>query len=468
MIAEAVVHRDGSDSESESVLASVEDSDARTRGSAISKKPQKPTKHKRKSRYDVLENKMDSKFEEVGGKMDIIMKMLKSNTSKNSAENGDVNSERIERSQRRSEPVCNISENEDDKSDNDDNISIRPKQGETLGNDSDILSDVESDNEQLSETTKKCLFDIFGDDALPKKSEKKKGIVIDDAQKEVLSNSWRSVNPNNISAFSEEHKEEFLVHEDTETFLQVPSIDDLVSRCIVKKHGKKASSTKTGRTLFSQPCKMVEKTAYRGQQACYMGIVMHMYMQQALGDLLQNLQSETVNISKAVQQVRDIFAISTKSLDQCGRTGAFHHIIRRQLAMTDTSLYEIDDARDLSNLPLTNDGIFGSELEKFLKSRKEKNKMFDDLLPDIPKKDSGKRKSSSNADAPASKKACVEKDKSNDRIIYNSNFSRPSTSSAVKNFDKKYESKGTGQKVDNFRIPKRNSNSSRGGKTSRK
>ncbi|VDI08037.1 Hypothetical predicted protein [Mytilus galloprovincialis] len=128
---------------------------------------------------------------------------------------------------------------------------------------------------------------------------------------------------------------------------------------------------------------MIEKIAYRGQQAAYMGIVMHMYMQQGLGALMQTLQSDNVDSDKAIQQVRDVFAMSTKSLDQVGRTGTFHHIVRRQVAMTDTGLYEIDEARDLSDLPLSADGVFGSDFEKFLKTRKEKNKALDDLLPDI-------------------------------------------------------------------------------------
>ena len=65
---------------------------------------------------------------------------------------------------------------------------------------------------------------------------------------------------------------------------------------------------------------MIEKIAYRGQQAAFMGIVMHMYMQQTLGSLIQILQSREVNVDRAVQQVHDVFAISTKILGQCGRT----------------------------------------------------------------------------------------------------------------------------------------------------
>ncbi|CAG2244645.1 unnamed protein product [Mytilus edulis] len=133
-------------------------------------------------------------------------------------------------------------------------------------------------------------------------------------------------------------------------------------------------------------------------------------------------KSDNVDSDKAIQQVRDVFAMSTKSLDQVGRTGTFHHIVRRQVAMTDTGLYEIDEARDLSDLPLSADGVFGSDFEKFLKTRKEKNKALDDLLPDISVKKSylGKRKTVSSSEASGSKKPYVVKDKteSSDRSGY--------------------------------------------------
>ncbi|CAC5425118.1 unnamed protein product [Mytilus coruscus] len=160
---------------------------------------------------------------------------------------------------------------------------------------------------------------------------------------------------------------------------------------------------------------MIERIAYRGQQAAYMGIVMYMYMQQGMGALMQTLQSDNVDSDKAIQQVRDVFAISTKSLDQVGRTGTFHHILRRQVAMNDTGLYEIDEAKDLYDLPLSADGVFGSDFEKFLKTRKEKNKALDALLPDINVRKShvGKRKTMSSTETSVSKKPYVVKRQKN-------------------------------------------------------
>ena len=69
----------------------------------------------------------------------------------------------------------------------DDNLSIRPRTGERLGVDSDneSVGDTKStDEEHLSDKTRKCLFDLFGDDA-----EAKLGIQIDEPQKQVLLNS---------------------------------------------------------------------------------------------------------------------------------------------------------------------------------------------------------------------------------------------------------------------------------------
>jgi hypothetical protein len=48
--------------------------------------------------------------------------------------------------------------------------------------------------------------------------------------------------------------------------------------------------------------------------------------------------------------------------------------------MTDTGLYDLDDCRELSNLPLSDDGIFGSE----------RRKIKHDLLPEFPKQNWGK------------------------------------------------------------------------------
>ena len=132
---------------------------------------------------------------------------------------------------------------------------------------------------QMNKTKK--VFDIFGDDAIAKKAEKKVGLAIDESQKEVLKGNWRASKPNLITAFAEECKELFPVDEETDNFLQVPTLDDIIGSCLVKRHGSKASFTK-GKFLFTQPFKMLEKIAFRGQAASYMGIVIYLYIQQSL------------------------------------------------------------------------------------------------------------------------------------------------------------------------------------------
>ena len=55
------------------------------------------------------------------------------------------------------------------------------------------------------------------------------------------------------------------------------------------------------------------------------------------------MQSKDTNIDSAIQSIRDIFAMSTKALDQVGRSGAFHHIIRRKAAASDSGLNSLKD-----------------------------------------------------------------------------------------------------------------------------
>lgn len=126
----------------------------------------------------------------------------------------------------------------------DDNISLQPGQTECNDLQIDIESDVEDhegENLHVSDKTRKCLFELFGEDAVAKKTEKKCGIELDDSQKEVLMGHWRTETPNLITAFAEDTKESFPVDSETERFLQVPTLDEIVGRCLVKRHGQKAS-----------------------------------------------------------------------------------------------------------------------------------------------------------------------------------------------------------------------------------
>ena len=89
------------------------------------------------------------------------------------------------------------------------------------------------------------------------------------------------------------------------------------------------------------------------------------------------------------QTVRDSFAMPSEVLDQIGRTGAFHHFIRRKATINDMGLDSIKDvARHADSLPLTGDRVFGIDFENKLKERKEKNKEYKDLAPEVSVKQS--------------------------------------------------------------------------------
>ena len=107
-----------------------------------------------------------------------------------------------------------------------------------------------------------------------KKPTQKIGIAIDQSQKEVLQNSYRTKEPNFLTAFSEDNYDLSPVDEETEKYSEVPSLDTLVDSCLVKRHGPKAPFAKSKhKSLATQPYKMLEKIALKGQQLARLGIV---------------------------------------------------------------------------------------------------------------------------------------------------------------------------------------------------
>jgi len=96
-----------------------------------------------------------------------------------------------------------------------------------------------------------------------------------------------------------------------------------------------------------------------------MSIISLAYLQQGLGTLMGSLKEKEPNVDRAVQTDRDLYDISAKVLDQCGRSGAFHHLIRRKAAAADTGL---DDVREVQAkvmpLPLSASGVFGKGLDE--------------------------------------------------------------------------------------------------------
>lgn len=252
-------------------------------------------------------------------------------------------------------------------------------------------------HESISEETGNVLKDLFGEDVNQDDTSKSGGLILDQAQIDILSKSWRLNDPERLSCFKDEYKSFFPVHEQSKDALQVPTLDDLLEPLISKKHGARAvSNWNKSRKLFTQPLRSVENLAYSGQMAARMGIISVSYMQQALGTLLNKLKEKDVKVDDSIQTVRDIFSMSTKALDQVGRTGAFHHMIRRKAAVTESGLNNIKDVQEkILYLPLAGDGVFGSALSSQLKQRKERNDQLNDLLPEFASKPKQQRSNNS-------------------------------------------------------------------------
>ena len=190
--------------------------------------------------------------------------------------------------------------------------------------------------------------------------------------------------PNFLTAFLEENVDLFPLGKEFEKFLKVPSLDSIADCCLIKRYGNKASFARSkGKVLYTQPYKMVDKICFKGQHAARLGLIMQCYVQQSLGNLLQFIESSSFGKDSAIKQVKDIFSMPTKVLDQLGRTGALHHFSRSTVAMTDTGLYDQHDSLEFANLPLSGEGVFGPQLETLLKERKETKKQVEELVPDV-------------------------------------------------------------------------------------
>ena len=215
-------------------------------------------------------------------------------------------------------------------------------------------------------------------------------------------------NPSKLSSYRESYRASFPVQEESVDFLQVPTLDDTVESLLVKKHGHKAVFGSTP-SLYNCQLRSIEKIGFQGQSAARMGVIMTCYTQKALGIFLENLQSENPNIDRAIQTTRDVFAMTTKSLDQVARAGAFHHMSRRKAAVYDTRLDEYKDyASTIMALPFTSEGVFGSQFDDKLKSKQERFKQIAEVLPEL---DNSNR----NAKSVAGKRKAATSSYSNDK-----------------------------------------------------
>lgn len=84
--------------------------------------------------------------------------------------------------------------------------------------------------------------------------------------------------------------------------------------------------------------------------------------------MLDTLQEKEENVDRAIQTVRGIFAMLTKTLDQIFRAGAYHHIIIRKA----TGLMILEDkSYTILSLPLTGDGGHENQFYDKLKAKTE-------------------------------------------------------------------------------------------------
>ena len=413
-IDEEIVQLPENSSETEATMA------ARTR-SSTSSSSKKTKRSKKKDEIQALEEKWEGRFSLFDSKLD---KLFEFCTSRGTAEKNPVTSGEqvpnaivqdsgslgVRRPIVQAEIHAQNFPTDIETEENDQDImSLTPGRSERqdiglFSDDEDSLS-MRSDNENRAKAARfskylptQCntesgkkdtenghLQSLFGEDAKTKSETDSVGLVLDHSQIDVLSGSWHCENPSRLTAYCEEYKSCFPVHDNSTKHLDIPSLDNFTSDLLVKKHGQKAFSVASKKkTLYSPFTKSVEKLAYQGQAAARMGIVSTCYVQQSLGTLLETLQEKEVNVDKSIQLVRDIFAMSTKALDQVSRAGAFHHLIRRKAVMEDTGLCEIKELKNpLVALPLSSSGVFGDKFEQTLKDRIEKDKQLKELLPEL-------------------------------------------------------------------------------------
>lgn len=438
------------------------DDDVRSILSTVSSKSEKPKRKRstKKNEVESLRLEMDTKMTSLDEKLGSILTLFSSLSETHKErpiEEGEIVSDTVEQRPQNNQNLDTRSLQGRDISDfqvdtrslqgreirDCDEISLQPGQKERLdffGSDqSSSHGDIDESlhktsdrfskygKEATSDNNNNMLSETFGDDATTSFAKESVGIILDQSQIEVLSNSFRCAEPEKLTAYRDTYKHSFPVHDSADKMLAIPSLDSMVESLLIKRFGIKAAFSKS-QSLHSQPLKGLEKLSYQGQCSARMGIVINLYMQQALSMLLHNLTQKSPNLDSAIQCVRDIFAMSTKSLDQVSRSGAFHHLIRRRTAMEDTGLHELKDIKtQIWNLPLSNDGVFGSGLEKTLKDRQEKNKQISELLPEVDKNNNNRKRSIPSSTVSFAPEPQWKKPRYDDKRPKNANYTPSST-----------------------------------------
>ena len=79
----------------------------------------------------------------------------------------------------------------------------------------------------------KSLLNVFGEDAQTKSQKSSFGIILDEAQKTVISESFRSEKPDKLSCFKDSYRNDFPVRESCENWFNVPKLDDTVESLLI-------------------------------------------------------------------------------------------------------------------------------------------------------------------------------------------------------------------------------------------
>ena len=103
------------------------------------------------------------------------------------------------------------------------------------------------------------LNEIFGEAA--NSSDDEVGIVLDQAQVGVLKKSWRSEDPERLTAYKEDTKLSFPVNSKSSDVVRVPALDDLLEPLLRKQNSNFRAWGKS-RHLASASMKSIENVAY--------------------------------------------------------------------------------------------------------------------------------------------------------------------------------------------------------------
>ena len=166
---------------------SIENDDVHSQGESVSLSSQsKPISKRKRSKYNILDEKWNTKLanldSKLDNKLDTMFSMFKEELQKQRrTANGDnfsdsdtehTSQRRVTKGQKQSQRHV---ESDHENGLSDDNISLQPGQTECNDLQIDIESDVEDhegENLHVSDKTRKCLFELFGEDAVAEKTEK--------------------------------------------------------------------------------------------------------------------------------------------------------------------------------------------------------------------------------------------------------------------------------------------------------